>query len=452
MLKTKLAATAAFIALLTSTSVLAADRNVQALEKRIADLEARLGSGASGSIAPKAHVPATTHRVVKDNGFNPSIGMVLNGQYNQFSADDGDIAGFLFGEESERPSEGFGVDHTELNFSANVDDKFYGSTTFALAEHDGSTEVELEEVFIQTLPGAGLPDGVGLKVGRAFWTLGYLNEHHSHADDFADRPLPYRVFLNGGFNDDGAELTYTLPTDVYAEIGGGLFRGNDTPFGGGSGAGNDGWSAFARIGGDIDANQSWRVGGYMLSGSSTEGDHGHGGGGDGHTHDAQGNVVPAPHSHEDAGFYGDTDIVAFDVRYTLAPTGNPSSEELILQAEYFTNDQDGEYEIGNHADDVDDSSDGWYAQAVYKFDPQWRIGARYSQLSPIDAPTGLVGTELDSEGHDPEAYSAMLDWTNSEFSRVRLQYNHEELTAGQNDDQLMLQYIMSIGAHGAHKY
>ena len=46
----------------------------------------------------------------------------------------------------------------------------------------------------------------------------------------------------------------------------------------------------------------------------------------------------------------------------------------------------------------------------------------------------------------------MTDWTNSEFSRVRLQFNSAELAAGQNDSQFMLQYIMSIGAHGAHKY
>ena len=59
---------------------------------------------------------------------------------------------------------------------------------------------------------------------------------------------------------------------------------------------------------------------------------------------------------------------------------------------------------------------------------------------------------LDSQGHDPKAYSVMLDWTNSEFSRVRLQYNREELAQGQDDDQIILQYIMSLGAHGAHKY
>ena len=50
------------------------------------------------------------------------------------------------------------------------------------------------------------------------------------------------------------------------------------------------------------------------------------------------------------------------------------------------------------------------------------------------------------------AMTVMGDWTNSEFSRLRLQYNYEELAAGQSDHQLVLQYLMSIGAHGAHPF
>jgi len=46
----------------------------------------------------------------------------------------------------------------------------------------------------------------------------------------------------------------------------------------------------------------------------------------------------------------------------------------------------------------------------------------------------------------------MADWTNSEFSRLRLQYNREELSGDQNDNQVILQYIMSLGAHAAHKF
>ena len=369
---------------------------------------------------------------MKDNSFNPSIGLILNGQYNQYSSDEGEIAGFAVGHEGERPGEGFAVDHTELNFTANVDDKFFGSTTAAIALHEGETEVELEEAYLQALPGLGLPDGVSVKAGRAFWTLGYLNEHHSHTDDFADRPLPYRVFFNQAFNDDGAEVSYVLATDFYSEIGGGLFRGDDFPFGGAEGGGAGAWSAFARIGGDIGDNQSWRLGGYLMSG------------------DVPGGRVS---NEDELTFMGDVDLYLADVRYTWAPTGNARQQEVIFQSEYFWRNEDGSYEEdGGGAEGFDDSSSGWYAQAVYKFAPQWRVGLRTSQLQAAGVPAGLVGSGLDSSGHDPKALSLMLDWTNSEFSRVRLQYNREELAQGQDDDQIMLQYIMSLGAHGAHKY
>ncbi len=448
MLQRKFAASAALIAMLSSTSALAADKDIDALraeiqnmkqtyEGRIAELESKLSKvekTQAKAVAPAPATPATARRDVKDNSFNPSIGVILNGQYSQFSSDEGEIAGFAVGHEGERPREGFAVDHTELNFSANVDDKFFGSTTAAIAQHEGETELELEEAFIQTLPGVGLPDGLSVKAGRAFWTLGYLNEHHSHADDFADRPLPYRVFLNEAFNDDGAEVSYVLPTGFYSEIGGGVFRGDDFPFGEGDGSGVGAWSAFARVGGDIGDNQSWRLGGYVLSG------------------EADGSRL----TNEDVvSFTGDTDIYAADLRYTLAPTGNAREQEVILQGEYFWRNEDGVYEdtdAATGAINFDDSSSGWYAQAVYKFDPQWRVGARYSQVEASDVPAGLVGSALDSDGYDPKAYSAMLDWTNSEFSRVRLQYNREELARGQDDNQVMLQYIMSLGAHGAHKY
>jgi hypothetical protein len=46
----------------------------------------------------------------------------------------------------------------------------------------------------------------------------------------------------------------------------------------------------------------------------------------------------------------------------------------------------------------------------------------------------------------------MTDWTNSEFSRIRWQFNREELSSGVSDNQYIIEYIVSIGAHGAHKF
>lgn len=445
------AASAALITLLSSTSVLAAsDTDIQAMkaeiqsmrqtyESRISELETKLSKmerekPVNQQTAVTAPVSTDkSGRSVYDNSFNPSIGAILNGRYSSFSEDRSNFSGFAIGEEGERGKEGFAIDESEFNFSSNVDDKFYGSLTAAIVREDGADKVELEEAFVQTLPGMGLPKGMNVKAGRSLWTLGYLNDHHSHTDDFADRPLPYRVFLNNAFNDDGAEVAYVLPTDFYSEIGGGFFRGDDFPFGGASSSGFDAWSAFARIGGDIGDNQNWRIGAYTLSGDAGE-------------RAGNGDTV---------NFTGDTNLYVADLRYAWAPTGNPREQEVTLQGEYFWRSEDGAYNDTDAATgDVafDDHSTGWYAQGVYKFLPQWRIGYRYSRLKAPDVPPGLLGSALDSGGYNPDAHAVMADWTNSEFSRVRLQYNHEELSRSQNDDQILLQYIMSIGAHGAHKY
>ena len=54
-------------------------------------------------------------------------------------------------------------------------------------------------------------------------------------------------------------------------------------------------------------------------------------------------------------------------------------------------------------------------------------------------------------------YSAMVEYSTSEFAKFRLQYNHnralyDEDGRRQNVDTLILQANFSIGAHGAHSF
>ncbi len=305
-----------------------------------------------------------------------------------------------------------------------------------------------------------------------------MNEHHAHADDFADRPLPYRVYLDNAFNDTGAQISYVLPTDFYVEAGGGIFRGDDLPFAGADGSDINSFSAFLRVGGDIGNNSSWRIGGYFLDGEANgrAGGHGHGHE-DEHAHEENGHDDDHMDDHDDdhmgehdddhmddhddehadehgheeffsAGmFTGDTRLYSVDFRYVWAPTGNIRQKELLLQGEYFWREEEGIYTLEEggevYEEHLDGGSHGWYAQGVFKFSPKWRIGTRYSQIcSPKDS--GI--------SHDPYAVAVMGDWSNSEFSRIRLQYNYEKLGEDLSDNQILLQYIMSIGAHAAHKY
>ena len=46
----------------------------------------------------------------------------------------------------------------------------------------------------------------------------------------------------------------------------------------------------------------------------------------------------------------------------------------------------------------------------------------------------------------------MLDFSPSEFSRFRVQLARDRSMQGVADDQLVLQYVHSLGAHGAHRF
>ena len=146
-------------------------------------------------------------------------------------------------------------------------------------------------------------------------------------------------------------------------------------------------------------------------------------------------------------FNGNTPLYIADAKYTWAPGGNMANRFLVLQGEYFWNGENGSF------DDVpyDESSGGWYAQAVYKFGSQWKVGYRYARLTAPDVPLSFVGTALDSDGHDPHTQSWLLERDFSEFSSLRLQYTRDDADA-RGDDEAVLRYTISMGAHGAHKY
>jgi hypothetical protein len=98
-------------------------------------------------------------------------------------------------------------------------------------------------------------------------------------------------------------------------------------------------------------------------------------------------------------------------------------------------------------------------QGAYQFMPRWRVGLRYEELDRGTVDIGLVTNVTLTAAdlpllaeNDPKRTTAMVDFSPSEFSRLRLQYARDEARFGEKDDQIFLQYIMSLGAHGAHKF
>jgi outer membrane receptor protein involved in Fe transport len=92
-------------------------------------------------------------------------------------------------------------------------------------------------------------------------------------------------------------------------------------------------------------------------------------------------------------------------------------------------------------------------QAVYQFMPQWRVGARYDRLDPAGGvPLADATFAADSTTYKPKRSSVMVDWSPSEFSRVRVQFARSQTQPDFADNQWFVQYILSLGAHGAHRY
>ena len=183
--------------------------------------------------------------------------MILTGTYANLSQDPADwsLAGFMpSGGEVGPGDRSFSLGESEITLSASVDPYFMANLTAAL---DGAGEAAVEEAFFRT---TSLPHGLSIKGGRFFSGVGYLNEIHAHAWDFIDQPLAYQAFFGGQFAQDGVQLKWLAPTDLFIEFG--AETGNGDAFPGTRSTGNsfNGTTLFAHFGGDIGDSIGWRAG------------------------------------------------------------------------------------------------------------------------------------------------------------------------------------------------
>jgi hypothetical protein len=374
----------------------------------------------------------------RGNASNPKISLILSSQYADYSSDaEPDVPGIVLGPETEFAPGGFSLGESELVLESNIDDQWHGWTTIALENEDGETVVAVEEAYVNTLD---LPAGLAVKLGRFKSEIGYHNRIHAHAWEFVDEPLAYRALLAGGLQDDGVQLRWVAPADLLVEIGAEGFRGAAYPGGGDDRTGLKSVAAFVHIGGDIGSGGAWRLGVSHLRTDA-----------DGRT---TGEDLPTV-------FTGDSDVSIVDVVYKWAPDGNPGYRNFVFNAEVLRREEDGDlvYDPDGTADasTYEGTQAGYYVQAIYQFMPRWRVGLRHDALSADnDVANPAAGTPLETladDGADPTRDSVMMDFSNSEFSRIRLQYNRDESRPGdEKDDQFFVQFVYSLGAHPAHQF
>jgi hypothetical protein len=411
-----------------------------AYEQRIAALENRLAQAeASPSPAPVQPAPQQTAQT-SASGFNPEISLILSGSYTSLSQDPARrrLQGFVPSNGEKLPAaRSFNLGESELGIAANVDHLFRGNLRLALAPDN---TLGVEEASIQTL---GIGNGFNVKGGRFLSGVGHLNELHPHEWDFSDAPLPYQAFFGNALGMDGAQLRWLAPTETFFEVGVETARARSFPATDDSRKKNGFLSGalFAHVGGDVGISNSWR-GGLSYFAAKPEN-----------------RAWDDPLNGLSNNFSGNSKTWIADFLWKWAPNGNASRQNLKLQGEYFSRSEDGTliYDTATAAQSGSYSNrqSGFYTQAVYQFMPQWRLGYRYDQL---DSGNAAFGSPLNTANfpllasYKPKRNTLMLDWNPSEFSRVRLQFAQDKTRPDATDNQIWLQYVMSLGAHGAHKF
>jgi hypothetical protein len=204
------------------------------------------------------------------------------------------------------------------------------------------------------------------------------------------------------------------------------------------------YTLYSKIGGDIGDNSSWQAGLSYLrneNGQVTaheegehEGEHAHGDEHEGHSHAA---------SYTGKNTYG------ADFVYKWAPNGNYKYQNLTVSGEYYRVSDFTPIDL--HPEDApsQDYHQGWYLSSVYQFTPSWSAGVRYGEADTQE----LHGDHF--HGQKLKESEVSLAWHSSHFSTVRFQYTNQKGTNfdGIEDDNIFtIQYIMSLGAHGAHQF
>jgi hypothetical protein len=290
------------------------------------------------------------------------------------------------------------LDEAELSLQAVVDP--YARADFFLAASPEGLEIEEGFLTFPTLPG-----GLLMKVGKMKAQFGKANTLHSHVMPQVDQPLAIRNLLGGdeGLNDSGISVSRLIPNSlVFLEATGEIYQGQ-----------NDLFTSHSR--GDLAYVA--RLRGYRDVTEGTNLDLG----------------TSFTYGHNDVATDTTTRVFGIDATLRYRPLRRAIYRRLVGRTELLWSRR------GETAGDV--SSFGMYGSGEYQFARRWFAGARY------DWSERAYDSSLVDKGP-----SLLVTYWPSEFSQIRGQYRRTSYAEGVNSNELLFQFLFSIGAHGAHVF
>ena len=337
---------------------------------------------------------------------------------------------------------GFNARNIELAFDGAVDPYFEGFANIVFKlDNDNQTDVEVEEAFLQT---TSLPFNLQLKGGQFFAAFGRINPTHPHTWDFADYPIVAGRFLGpDGLRGVGTQISWIAPVPWYSQLSLGVQNGRGETGYSFRNPGDDGMF-FGRRTTDREIRgledfvwiPRWE---NSVDLSPTQ-------------------VVLAGISgafgSNETGGNARTQIYGADLLYKWK---SEKAEGGFPFVKWQTEFMYRRFEAGrgvNESFPVAETFNDWglYSQVLWGFKKGWVAGIRGDYYDAEDA---RFTNDLDRQSRS--RISANLTWYPTEFSKIRLQYNHDFLEdtfflAGRDVDSVFLQFEFILGAHGAHKF
>ncbi|MDA1275582.1 MAG: hypothetical protein O2960_16310 [Verrucomicrobia bacterium] len=427
-------------------------RQIQALQEQN-DADAETKRLESELAAEMATAPAAGSQVARPSTWSPSqpIPVIRAGSaYMNIGFDvltvagwstDRDVSQALNLGDHDPIQRGFSLRNAEITLEGAVDPYFKGfaSPVFKL-DPSGETEFELEEAYLMS---SSLPANLQIKAGQFFAAFGRQNSIHPHAWNFVDQPLILnRAFGPEGLRNPGGQISWLAPTPFYTEVFLGVFNG-----GGGTAfsfrnAGDEGQVPPSFYGRET-LGRGLRGPGDLLFvpriASSFD------------LTDTQTIVVGASGAigPNDTGLHSRSEVFGLDAYWKWKPLNAMRSLHFLSWQTELLYRRFGAGEDLVAGFDSENMRDwGFYSEVLWGFRPRWMTGLRGEFVtgnnSAIDAESVFRG--------DRSRVSPNLTWLPSEYSKLRLQYNHDR---GQNigvEHSVWLQLEISLGAHAAHKF
>ena len=337
---------------------------------------------------------------------------------------------------------GFNARNIELAFDGAVDPYFEGFANIVFKlDNNNETQVEVEEAFLQT---TDLPFNLQLKGGQFFAAFGRINPTHPHTWDFADDPLVHGLFLGSdGLRGVGGQISWIAPVPWYSQLILGVQNGRGNTGYSFRNPGDDGiffdrqttdrelrgledfvWLPRWENSVDLSPTQ------VALAG------------------------VSGAFGSNDTGGNSRTQIYGGDFLYKWK---SAKAEGGFPFVKWQTEVMYRRFEAGHGMGDTFPVAEtfhdwGMYSQVLWGFKKGWVAGVRGDYYDAQDS-----RFTDDPERQSRSRVSADLTWYPTEFSKIRLQYNHDFLEdsfffAGRDVDSIFLQFEFILGAHGAHKF